>query len=497
MKLMKKWKLICGAFCLAAGIGLSGVHVFAGSAVTVSENGTITTTKVENIGVANDYTVNSMSINTKKGLTSAQSKKGYVYKLNLEKDSLIKVNMRADKVTAYEGTVDEKSSIISYKQSSSTPTVKFAIYRDEQLWYQVSEFYSANGSTPAETTMPIALDMGTYYVWVDTSDPSCTSDTVGSEGSVQMIVYQQEVKSDEVYRPSTMSNVNKIELDKEYTGVLTSSNPKDYYQFTLKDKALVKFNCKYNATKSSGSSHANTYLTLYNSEQEKLFEKDFIGDSAWYSYEKFLEPGTYYYTLETAASYEAGLDSAKKDYTDGGETHFKITTTPYSLKLKQYNKTKNSYIKVTTIDDATDIRVVRGKLSNTELTSQKWEAATVITDTRKFGVNKTGYYTVRVTDTYGNMFMKFVKVSTCDKKAPAKPKVNKYKANSVKVTGTAEKGSTVTVTADGISYTCKANSKTGKFSCKLPSPFYSGTRVVVSATDVSGNVSSKVSFVVN
>lgn len=496
MKLMKKWKLICGAFCLAAGIGLTSVQAFAGSTLNVQENGALTATKVEDIGVANDYTVNTMSINTKKGISTAQSKVVYWYTLKLEKDSLIKIRMRADGVKAYQGTVDEKTSMVSYRESTNAPTVKFAIYRDSQGWDQVSSFYSACGTTPADMTMPVALDMGTYYVCVDASDPSCTSPTVGSEGKVQMIVYQQEVNSDEVYRPSTMNKVNQVFLDKEYTGMLTSSNPRDHYQFTLKSKALVKFNCMYNATKSSGSSYANMYLTLYNSEKEKLFTKDFIGDSAWYSYEKFLEPGTYYYTLETSASYQAGLDSAKKDYTDGGETHFKLTTTSYPLTLKQYNKTKNSYIKVSTIDDATDIRVVRGKLSNSELNSTKWAAATVITDTRKFGVNKTGYYTVRVTDTYGNMFMNSIRVSSCDKKAPAKPKVNKYKANSLKVTGSAEKGCTVKVTANGVTYSCKASSKNGKFSCKLPSPFYSGTTVIVSAVDVSGNVSSKVTFVV-
>lgn len=492
MKLRKKLQLLCTTLCLIAGLGIAVAQANAGTTTTTAEKGTLTPTKVGDIELSvYDFNVNNLHIDTKTNNTRTTP---YWYKIKLEKDSLIRIDMSA-RYLKTQSAKASGSAILWTADATSNPKVSFRIYRDETAWYQVSDAYSAQGNTGSNMTTPIALDKGEYYLALDISDPSCTAlGQKGTTGNVEMILYQQEINSDEVYRPSTINNVNTVVIDKEYTGVLTASNPKDFYSFKLTEKALVKFNCYYSATKHSGSSSNKVYFTLMDDKQEKLEQKDFSGDKQWYSSEKYLEPGTYYYTLETQSSYQSG-SMGSAEYTDGGETRFKITTTSYPLTLKKVGTTKNTYVKVTTIDDAKEIRVVKGKLSNSDLESQKWGAAQIITDTKKFGVNKTGWYTVRVEDEYGNKFMNSIKISSCDKTAPAKPKVNKYKAGALKVTGTAEKNATITVTANGVSFTCKASSK-GKFTCKLTGAFSSGTKVTVTATDISGNKSAKASFTV-
>lgn len=479
MRLKNVLKMFGVVFCFMAGMCFSVLGVNAGTIVDVSERGLLTPTKVDDINIYNDYITNRMAVNTK-GI----EKPGYVYKLEVKEDSLIKIEMRSDYLTGYDK--DEKTG---WKKSTAAPSVYFIIYRDEAMWNQVSNKYTATGSTKAETGNAIALDKCApgeyYYIWVGTDDPSCTSETKGSDGNVQMIVYQQEIKSDETYRPSAKEKKNTITLGKEYTGLLTATNPKDYYEFELKKRALVKFECKYNATEYAGSSYKQTWFTLFSSKDERLFQDSYAGDHVWYPKEFFLEPGKYYYTLETNTSYMNGA----MDYNDGGMTQFKITTTAYNLDLKQKGTTVNSYIKVSTIDNVKEIRMVRGKLTNSQLRDAKWNAASIITDEKRFGVNKAGWYTVRVTDEYDNMFMKAVRVKKCDKKAPAAPTVSSYKSGSTRVIGKAEKGSTVTVYYGGTTpYTCKA-AKNGVYSCKIDSGLTTGVKLDVTATDLAGNVS--------
>lgn len=483
MKLKNAVKILCGVFCLTAVLALSGADVKAAGSVDVSPNGELTFKKVDDINVYDEGIINNLSIDTKN--FNLKSGNSYFYKLNLDEDSLIKIEMRADGVTAY----DKDAASGTWKEAQGDPSISFTIYRDELGWDPVSNPYTAIGSTKAETGNAIALDKQVYYIAINVADPSCTvTDSRYSSGKVQMKINRQVINSDEKQRPSSSANRNHVDIGKEYNSLLTATNPKDYFEFTLKKRAMVKFECKYNATEYSGASYNDTYFTLFKTgkggKEEKLYQDKYSGDRAWYSKEKFLEKGTYYYTLETVTSYQNGA----KDFNDGGAVQFKITTTNYNLTLKQVGKKTNSCVKVNTIDNAKEIRMVRGKLNNSELSSPKWNAAAVITDERQFGVNKAGYYTVRVTDAYDNMFMKSIKIKTCDKKAPGRPTVYTVKSGAVKVSGKAEKGSTVTVLVGTTPYTCKANSK-GTFSCNVGNMLPAGTLVQVTATDISGNVS--------
>lgn len=389
------------------------------------------------------------------------------YKFTLKEDGFVSLHLSSNgmqKVTTRNG-----------KTTSTDATITATIYRDKGYKYPVAPPIKATGRVPGESPNRIALDMGTYYVGIHSTEYYSDNNTAINQvfGKAELIVYYQPVSNNEVFRPSSQGKENELKMETEFKGFLTATNPKDYYKFKLNDKALVKFNCMYGSTNPMK-------FTLYSSEREELLSKLINGKDVWYNVEKFLEPGTYYCTLETTTT----------NTIDGGVTRLLFNQTIYPLVLKQKNSTTNSYVTVDTIDNPAEIRFVLGKLTNSELTSPKWTKGKVITDTRQFGVNKVGDYTVRVTDEYGNMFMQSIRVTSCDNKAPKKPTVKSYKAGDFTIKGTAEKNALVTVTVNGRAFTCNANSK-GNYSCSLPFVLRTNDKIEVTAQDISGNVSSK------
>jgi hypothetical protein len=107
----------------------------------------------------------------------------------------------------------------------------------------------------------------------------------------------------------------------------------------------------------------------------------------------------------------------------------------------------------------------------------------------------TGYYTVRVTDEYGNMFMQSIRVNNCDKKAPEKPVIKSYVAETFVVSGTAEKNSLITVYVNGRPLTCTASSK-GNYKLTLKTKLLKEDIIEVTAQDISGNISEKAEVIV-
>lgn len=462
----RKLEMVLG-ICLLVGFLALGKWNIAEAAGDYT-NPELKITKVEDITVYNDYkdTINNVSINT---TIISNHDGGHVYKFTLDQDgyiSLLITSRKMDKITERLGS--------NYSYSVADATLTATVYRDSGLLYPVTPAVSAKGSTTGRSSQYIALDKGTYYVALQTDKYSSSisgnsTTTTYVIGTAELIVYYQPLESYEVYRPSIAGKENKLEMEAAFKGVLTVTNPKDYYKFELTDKALVKINFMY-------SSKNQVKFTLYSTEREELLTKTFSGNNVWYNIEKYLEPGTYYCSLETLTQY------------DGGTTSIQVNPTIYPLALEQVNQSVNSYVTVSTIDDPKEIRYVLGKLTNSELTSTKWNSGKIITDSLLFGVNKAGYYTVRVTDRYGNMFMESIKVTTCDKKAPDMPDIKTCTVGTFVVSGNAEKNSLVTVYVNGKAYTCTATSK-GTFICTLPSKLAQGSLIEVTAQDISGNVS--------
>lgn len=458
---------IFAVFLLMIGVTGIGIKVKAYADYTGTE---LKLTKGNDIDVYNsNYVINTLYINN---VLTDHQEGIQVYKFTLEQDGFVKLMLSARGVKKTIYTYSPRYTI-----TEAEAKLTASVYRDEKLLYEVMPSVTAQGDwINGESKQKIALDKGTYYIAIRTdkyNDKSTNKSNSVTEviGDASFIIYYQMVESNEVFRPSSVGMENPIKFEEVYPGLLTASNPKDYYTFNLEDKALVKLNFMYDSTK-------NAKFILYGRDREILMSKQFVGNSEWNNIEKFLEPGKYYCSIETLTS------------NDGGRTSLLINPTIYPLKLDQKNSTTNSHITVETIDIPKEVRYVKGKMNNSELNSAKWKSGKVITEELLFGVNMTGYYTVRVTDEYGNMFMQSIKVDRCDSKAPAKPTIKSYKADSFEVTGTAEKNAIVTVTYNKKVYTCTASSK-GNYSCVLSTKLIKGSKVEVIAQDISGNTSEK------
>lgn len=453
--------LLCAVLVLAGGV-LGNKAVVKASGVYTGTN--LTITKVDDIDVYNDYIPNLLLIDN----TIYNNQEGYqIYKFTLEQDGFVSLLL---------ATSDNLTKVIE-KGASTTigvATLTATVYRDAMLLYPVVPTVTAKDGSKGESKQKIALDQGTYYVAVKSDKYRTGLNPVvitTVRGDAVLMVYYQKVNSSEVYRPSSVGKENPLTFDIVYPGLLTATNPKDYYTFELTDKALVKINFMYNSTKSAK-------FVLYGVDREELVTQTLAGNNVWYNIEKYLEPGKYYCSLQTVT------------LNDGGQTNLLVSQNVYPLVLTQENSSVNSYITVETIDQPMEIRYVKGKLTNSELASSKWKNGKVITDILQFGVNMTGYYTVRVTDEYGNMFMQSIRVNTCDKKAPNIPTIKVYVAGTFVVSGTAEKNSIVTVTVNGKAYQCIASSK-GSYKCTVKSKLVLEDRIEVIAQDISGNVSEK------
>ena len=474
---MKKFRLIFlfTIFAMAGGVIGNSNHASAASDRTDTA---VTLTEVQDIGVYNNYNINEVYIDNMLNTDSADG--NVIYKFTIPQDGFIKLGISATDLVKTVTKIGSTYSVNTY-QASLTATV----YRDPKLMYAVvptlTYKVSPTGNTITESNQ-VALDVGTYYIAFKTDPYSLVSDAKTTtstyvKGKASFVLYYQKVESDERYRPSSVGLENKLGFETVYKSMLTVPNPKDYYYFELEDKALLKINFMYASTKSAK-------FTLYGPDREELLTKTFTGNNVWYNVEKYLEPGIYYCSLETTTA------------NDGGKTSLLLNQTVYPLILSQENKNTNSYISVSTIDQPFEIRWVKGKLTNSELNSSKWKSGKVITDTKMFGINMTGYYTVRVTDEYGNMFMQSISVTNCDKKAPDKPKIKTYKADTFVISGTAEKNSIVYISVNGRApITCTASSN-GNFKCTLKTKLMKEDIIEVSAQDISGNISAKTEVIV-
>lgn len=468
----QKLMIFLGAFLLVACL-IFGIKPAIVNAAGDFTNPELKVTEVEDIGAYNDYVTNNLMINNALVYQGDSTDGCQVYKFSIAADGFVTYKLSCRNVTKVTQVSGRAGSTISGATMTTT------IYRDAGLLYPVSPVITEKSEIDPDLTQKIALDKGSYYLAVKTDKYSTTVSGTTTlnmvSGTAQLIIYYQPVGCDEQYRPSMVGQENPLDMETTFKGILTSPNPKDYYTFELTEKAMVKINCMYSSTNPA-------LFTLYSPEREALLTKSITGGSVWYNVEKYLEPGTYYCSLETTKQF------------DGGTTSILVDPTFYPLTLEQVNQTKDSYVTVATIDDPSEIRWVLGKLTNSELNSTKWNKGNVITDALQFGVNKVGYYTVRVTDQYGNMFMQSIRVTSCDQKAPDAPKFKTCTVDTFVVTGTAEKNSLVTVYVNGKAFTCVTSAK-GNFSCTLPSKLVKGSFIEATAQDVSGNISEKAELI--
>lgn len=114
-----------------------------------------------------------------------------------------------------------------------------------------------------------------------------------------------------------------------------------------------------------------------------------------------------------------------------------------------------------------------------------WTSDHVLTS-NEFTASKNGIYTVRILDTFGNLYTKYITIDNIDTDQPAIPIVTRYYANSRRVSGTAEKGSTVYIVIGSTTYKATASKNSGYYSVTT-AKLKKGTKIRVYCQDKAGN----------
>jgi hypothetical protein len=168
----------------------------------------------------------------------------------------------------------------------------------------------------------------------------------------------------------------------------------------------------------------------------------------------------------------------------------KLVNQPGKYTLRLTDEFGNETVRAFTIDRTAPVisGVKSRQVTNQSVTIQYNEGTATLNGKRirnSWTVKNSGAYTLRVTDQAGNIT---ALTFTIDKVAPSKPSISTLTNKSTKVTGKAEKGSTVSITYNGRTYTTKA-STAGTYSYNLKTT-KAGATVTVRAKDAAGNQST-------
>lgn len=139
--------------------------------------------------------------------------------------------------------------------------------------------------------------------------------------------------------------------------------------------------------------------------------------------------------------------------------------------------------------DAESLKIQAGNESGWELSGVLWDGCPEIKSGGQFTITEPGeddgYYTIRLQDTYGNVYGRAVKIDEFDK--PAVPQIVSYKSGAASISGKAAAGCTVSVSAAGAAYTAIA-SDNGTWTVKT-AKMKKGASFSVYAKDAVGNTS--------
>lgn len=376
----------------------------------------------------------------------------------------------------------------------------FNMYSDSTKINQIKNMGSLGKNKEQTYLGPYYLDAGTYYISVE-GERSSKGDASGTTtGQYCIGAVIERSASNEQFAPSTFNNPNVVEIGTEFNGFASEVHKVDYYTFTVNKDCLLNLDC----LKQSGSGSVDveimdnkkvvsTYATLSNIDEKVL--------------QTYLRKGQYYIRV-TNKSNQSG--SSSNAVGEGGKMKFIMTNMYYTLSYK-LSKTKvtNQPITVTVNTNIEDAQVGIVKASKIEVTADNTESAWKRTDATSTNgilqncIESNGSYYILVKDRLGNTIYKKITIKNIDTKKPAKPVVKSYKRNSKKVSGTAEKNSTVYVkvgyqTSMGYkekTYKAKVSSK-GKWTVKTMK-LKKGYTLTVTAKDAAGNISSEKVVTVN
>lgn len=262
------------------------------------------------------------------------------------------------------------------------------------------------------------LESGTYYLNSNLSyDPF----------DMNIALLYEKSKVTEQKTTTSFKDNTAVAHDTTVKGFLTDANPADYYSFDLGKKALVTIKYSFDSSASDGESAG--HCILYDADELFLKEGTYTNSNeASQEYTCLLEPGKYYVKLQ-------GLL---------GNTTLSVTPMYYDISLTSLTDNKwtkkHIHVNIDTSIEYSEIIVlfkdVKDSLLDNDDMWSKTNDAFVALDGESFIANKSGTYSVRITDKYGNNAMAKIKVSNIDVTVPAVKGVTDTKAYRTSVTPT-------------------------------------------------------------
>lgn len=148
----------------------------------------------------------------------------------------------------------------------------------------------------------------------------------------------------------------------------------------------------------NGNSNSNATIRIFNKNNVLLKKQGYASDGADRNkLQMLLDKGTYYISMTGAET----------------TTILKASTEPRTISAKKtIVKNKKVKISLSFAFNPAEIKVIKGYVYDEFINdSITWSKATTLNG-KSYTVSKTGYYTFRVKDVYGNYFLKRVNVTS-------------------------------------------------------------------------------------
>lgn len=351
--------------------GTSLTYKFTEKKAEQTEKDSTGTVKVEYVGSVD----NAQYPATSKFKTSKTAKGSYKFTIKKKTPTIVKAYVMWDK-SVYTGT---------YAWLSRDAAGMDIIGKKEYLSESAPYLYHL-------------LDPGTYYV---NFEHMGGYDATGAEAT-GVAILGQKVKSSEKVYASSFSEPTTMKNKKKYKGFLSLTAPADYYKLKLTSASNVTFTFDF-ATLNGNAPYGGKF-ELYSGSQEFLYSKSFSTSGASDNkFEMHLKKGTYYIVLSGAETYTTVKYTAKSTdvkFKEKANDNGTVTLTyscPVYFKEVFYRAGKYSK------DSKEDYSVW-----------SSWaDGCTLLSGTKSVTVKKNGYYTFRMTDNLGNVYINTYKVTKC------------------------------------------------------------------------------------
>ena len=279
-------------------------------------------------------------------------------------------------------------------------------YVGANLWYSrdkdgLDMIGEATSVTSKDSYLQYFLDPGTYYINYELKSSGYNNDTVVSKSGI--CILGQKVKTTEDYLVSSFSKSNKMTNGKNEIGFLSITAPIDYYKFTIKTKSMVTIQFDFHLYEHVSVSEGR--CKLMNRDRMMIYQQTYNTSGVEYNtFSKLLDPGTYYISMSGAQTTTSLKYKA---------ISYKVTSTVTKVGDKYKVKLNIPYI--------VDVLMVRkGSISLSKLRdSSVWnsyDSNCRLLQGKSCYVDKPGYYTFLIRDTYGNY--DYYKINITDTKKP-------------------------------------------------------------------------------